>query len=167
MVWSAATRVHLAVIGNGMADGEREIWIGLQGPLRVSDEGDPRRDAFRRAGRIAQAATTLEQLVALVRDHSDPLVRLQAIPRLRARFPEAEETESVLIGAAQDGDDGVRRQAYGALADLPGDVARGALRRGLQDASAKVRLMVAAALHDLGDAEAPADPEAWAYDPLN
>jgi len=148
-----------------MSDNE-EIWVGLQGPIPVNDADTARRTAFAQAGHTAQAATTIDELVALVVNHSDPLVRLQAIPRLRARFPEAPETERALVAASADEDAGVRQQAYSALADMPGGDARRALRVGLRDTSSKVRLIVAAALKDLGDSEAPPDPEAWAYDPL-
>lgn len=149
-----------------MSEPPDELWVGLQGPIQISDEDDGQRIRFREAGRIAQAATTLDELIHLVRESADPLVRLQAIPRLRARFPDEPGTVEELVEACRAHDPGVRTQAYSALADAQGVRAREMLRRGLDDDSPDVRLIVATALHDLGDVQAPQDPEAWAYDPF-
>jgi HEAT repeat protein len=149
-----------------MSEPPGELWVGLQGPIPIADQDDAARLRFREAGRIAQAAVTLDELTRLVCDSADPLVRVQAIPRLRARFPDEPRTEVALVEACRAHDVGVRFQAYSALADVQGGRAREVLRDGLEDDSPRVRLIVATALKELGDVRAPEDPEAWAYDPF-
>ena len=78
-----------------------ELWFGLVGPIRVSDEVAPERQAWIEAGRIAQAAHSLADLAGLVASHPDPQVSYQAMPRLRARFPNERRTLDVLVAAAE------------------------------------------------------------------
>lgn len=99
-----------------------ELWFGLVGPIRVSDEMTPERVAWAAAGRVAQAAHSLSDLAGLVTSHPDPRVRYEAIPRLRARFPEESQTLKVLTSASQESNAMVRDAAVMALSDLRGGV---------------------------------------------
>lgn len=146
-----------------------ELWFGLVGPIRVSDAHSPERTAWAAAGRVAQAAHSWEDLASLVRSHPDHQVRMQAIPPLRARFPEDERTLDVLVGASVDGDARVRESAIFALEDLRGraaPLAADAIAARLNDALLDVRLSAAQALHFLGDDRAPDDPEVWALNTM-
>ena len=139
-----------------------ELWLGLIGPIRVSDQMSPEREADNAAGRIAQAAHSLEDLSSLVRSHPNPLVRRQAIPRLRARFPDEPLTLLTLGTATTDESPRVRDIAVWALGDLNGPAACEFVAARLGDADFHVRLSAAQTLAYLGDPRAPADPEAWA-----
>jgi HEAT repeat protein len=139
-----------------------ELWLGLVGPIRVSDETTPEREAWNVAGRIAQAAHSLDDLAGLVATHPDPKVRYQAMPRLRARFPAERQTLDVLIAAADHPDAMVREGAVMALGDLHEPEAADAVARRLHDEDFDVRLEAAQTLLYLGDHRAPDDPEAWA-----
>jgi HEAT repeat protein len=146
-----------------------ELWFGLVGPIRVSDADSPERTAQAAAGRVAQAAHSWDDLASLVRSHPDHRVREQAIPRLRARFPDDTKTLDVLVGASVDGDAGVRESAVFALEDLRGrdaPAAADAIAARLSDAVFEVRLSAAQALHFLGDDRAPEDPEVWALNTM-
>jgi hypothetical protein len=70
-----------------VGDKPDEIWIGPIGPIPIVGEDDPQRLAANAASRIAQVAIECDDLIALLRDHPDPLVRMEAVPRLKARFP--------------------------------------------------------------------------------
>jgi hypothetical protein len=139
-----------------------ELWFGLVGPVPVSDEATPERHAWNQAGRVAQEAHSLEDLVGLVASHPDPRVRYQAMPRLRARFPDKYLTLEVLIAAADDPNAMIRQGAIVALGDLGGRAAAEAVARRLNDKDFHVRLWAAQTLAFLGDHRAPANPEAWA-----
>ena len=139
-----------------------ELWFGLVGPIRVSDEMTPERQAWSDADRVAQAAHSLDDLAELVASHPDPRVRYEAMPRLRARFPDALRTLEVLVAASDDPNAMIREGAIMALGDLGGDEAADAVARRLNDEDFDVRLWAAQTLAFLGDDRAPADPEAWA-----
>jgi hypothetical protein len=139
-----------------------EMWLGLIGPIRVSDADSPERTAWAAAGRVAQAAHSWDDLASLVRSHSDHRVRYQAIPRLRARFPDDSGTLEVLVEASVDRDSAVRDAAIFALGDLGGSTAADAIAARLGDDVFEVRLSAAQTLGHLGDERAPDDPEVWA-----
>jgi HEAT repeat protein len=139
-----------------------ELWFGLSGPIRVSDEMTAKREAARAASRIAQAAGSMDDLVALVRSSPDPHVRGQAIPRLRARFPHDPMTLKVLGEASTDEDPHVRTVAVGGLGDIGGALAADLIAARLYDDDFAVRLAAGRDLAFLGDDRAPDDPEVWA-----
>jgi hypothetical protein len=80
-----------------MRDKPDEISIGPIGPIPIVREDDPRRLAANAAAKIAQAAAESEDLIALVLNHSDPLVRMEAVPRLKARFPNDNRAQEALV----------------------------------------------------------------------
>jgi HEAT repeat protein len=139
-----------------------ELWFGLVGPVRVSDEMTPEREEWAAADRIAQAAHSLQDLAELVASHSNPRVRYEAMPRLRARFPEDALTLEVLVAAAEDPNPMIREGAVMALSDLRTPEAADAVAKRLDDEDFKVRLWAAQTMAFLGDPRAPSDPEAWA-----
>lgn len=143
-----------------------ELWFGLVGPIRVSNEMTPEREAWVHAGRIAQAAHLLPDLAALVTSHPDPRVRCEAIPRLRARFPNDPETLQALAVASVSADAMVRQAAVMALGDLDGTDAADLIAERLHDGDFDVRLSAAEELGYLGDERAPADPESWALESM-
>jgi hypothetical protein len=139
-----------------------ELWFGLVGPIRVTDELTPERQAWIEAGRVAQAAHSLADLAGLVASHPDPRVRCAAMPRLRARFPDERRTMDVLIAVAGHPDATVREAALMALGDLGGRQAADAVAERLDDENFEVRLEATRTLAYLGESRAPMDPEAWA-----
>jgi len=147
----------------GDPPGPTEVWIGPIGPIPVRSDEDGLFASRRGALRVAQAATTCDELVALVRNHPNPLVRMEAVPRLKARFPDSEVARSTLERAVSDRDDGVRCEAIGAVADLAFPGAGDLLAAALNDPEPDVRYFAAIGLQQLDDARAPADPTAFAY----
>jgi len=145
------------------ADLPHEIWIGPIGPIKVVWEDSPQRLAASAASRVAQAAVECDDLIALVRDPSDPLVRMEAVPRLKARFPSDSRAHDALINAVTDVDEAVRCAAISAIADLALPRAGDLLAAALRDEESDVRFVAAIALQQLGDARAPDDPETFAY----
>ena len=109
-------------------------------------------------------ATTCDELAALVLHHPDAIVRMEAVPRLKARFPNDPIARDVLLGAVSDPDDAVRCAAIGAVAELAIPGANELLVARLVDPQADVRYFAAIGLQYLGDPRAPDDPEAFAYD---
>lgn len=99
----------------------------------------------------------------LVKNHPDPLVRIEAVPRLKARFPDSDAARAALVRALGDVDDGVRCVAISAVADLALPEAGDLLARALADPEADVRFIAAVGLQLLDDRRAPADPESFAY----
>jgi HEAT repeat protein len=141
-----------------------ELWFGLVGPIRVSDEVTPERAAWSAARKVAQAAHSLTDLAQLVTSHPDPRVRCEAIPRLRARFPDEQLTLEVLIAAADDSEPMVRDGAVDELGWISGSEAADAIARHLEDEDFDVRMSAAQGLAFIGDGRAPLDPEAWALE---
>jgi HEAT repeat protein len=140
-----------------------DIWIGQVGPIPVVPEDDPQRLAAIAASRIAQAAIECEDLIALVLDHPDPLVRMEAVPRLKARFPSDSRAQDALTSAVADIDESVRCAAISAIADLSLPWAGDLLAAALRDVEPDVRFFAATGLQKLGDARAPDNPEAFAH----
>jgi len=147
----------------GDRPGPTEIWIGPIGPIPVRPDGDQALASRRGALRVAQAATTCDELVALVRNHPNPLVRMEAVPRLKARFPDSDIARSTLASAVSDRDDGVRCEAISAVADLALPDAGDLLAAALNDPEPDVRYFAAIGLQQLDDSRAPADPTSFAY----
>jgi len=141
----------------------RAIFIGPIGPIPVVGEDDPRRVASNAAARVAQAAVDCDDLIALVLNHPDAIVRMEAVPRLKARFPNDSRAHDALMRAVTDGDGAVRCSAVYAIADLALPQAGDLLAIALNDTDADVRYFAAMGLHQLGDERAPDDPEAFAY----
>lgn len=144
-----------------------ELWFGLVGPIRVGpDDDQPSEEAiaWRDAGRIARAAHSLEDLAALVSTHDDFRVRCEAIPRLRARFPDDPITLQVLGEASTHPHADVRDCAVGALGEIPADPAADFIAARLSDDDFEVRLSAAQELKWRDDPRAPEDPEAWALE---
>lgn len=112
---------------------------------------------------MAQAAVTCPDLIGLVLRHPDPLVRLEAVARLTARFPQVASAHAALIQALTDADEAVRCEAISAVADLALPGVGELLVVALSDAEPDVRFFAAVGLQTLGDARAPADPESFAY----
>jgi len=141
-----------------------ELWLGLIGPIRVSDEVTPERERWNEAGRIAQAAHSLVDLCRLVAEHPDHRVRYQAIPRLRARFPDDQRTFDVLAAASREPHPAVRRAAIDSLQWLARPEAADVIAERLRDEDFDVRLSAGYTLSFLGDDRAPSDPEAEALE---
>jgi HEAT repeat protein len=91
------------------------------------------------------------------------LVRMEAVPRLKARFPSDSRAQDALINAITDVDESVRCAAISAIADLALPLAGDLLAVALQDVESDVRFFAALGLQQLGDARAPDDPETFAY----
>ena len=139
-----------------------ELWLGLLGPLRVSNAVSPERMLWSEATRVAQAAHALADLADLVMAHPDWRVRHEAIPRLRARFPQEALTFQALGAASRDPEAGVRGAAVHGLTNLGTPEAADVVYECLRDPDFNVRLAAASDLTFLRDARAPADPEVWA-----
>jgi HEAT repeat protein len=150
---------------NGPKEGD-ELWFGLVGPIRVSDEITYERQQWIDASRVAQAAQSLDDLTRLVTSHPDFRVRYEAIPRLRARFPDDQQAFEALAAASTDSDAAVRDAALMALQWIARPEAADAIAARLTDSDFDVRLTAAQSLAFLGDERAPADPEAWALEGL-
>ncbi|HEY3116664.1 MAG TPA: HEAT repeat domain-containing protein [Chloroflexota bacterium] len=119
--------------------------------------------ARRNSSRVAQAAVTCPDLIELILRHPDPLVRLEAVPRLRARFPQVASAHAALIQALTDSDEAVRCEAISVVTDLAVPGVGELLVPALSDAEPDVRFFAAVGLQTLGDPRAPADPESFAY----
>jgi HEAT repeat protein len=142
---------------------EDGLFIGPIGPIPIVREDDQRRAASRAASLIAQAAIDCDDLIALVLDHPDPLVRMEAVPRLKARFPTAPLAQDALMRAVTDADEAVRCSGINAVADLALPLAGDLLATALSDPEPDVRFSAALGLQQLGDIRAPDDPEVFAY----
>jgi HEAT repeat protein len=151
--------------GRGPQEGD-ELWIGPVGPIPVSDVVTPERQAWIEAGRIAQAAHSLNDLARLVASHPDYRVRYEAIPRLKARFRDERLTLDVLAAASREPEAAVRDAAVMALGDLHSKEAADHVADRLTDQDFEVRLTAAQTLAHLGDERAPADPEVWALEQI-
>jgi hypothetical protein len=141
----------------------RAFFIGPIGPIPIVSEDDPRRVASNAAARVAQAAVDRDDLIALVLNHPDAIVRMEAVPRLKARFPNDIGAHDALMHAVIDGDEAVRCAAVYAVADLALPLAGDLLATALNDTDADVRYFAAMGLQQLGDERAPDNPEAFAY----
>jgi hypothetical protein len=139
------------------------FFVGPIGPIPIVSEDDPRRVAARAASRVAQAAVDCDDLIALVLKHPDAIVRMEAVDRLKARFPNDTGAQEALMRAVTDDDEAVRCGAVSAVADLSLPLAGDLLATALNDAEPDVRFFAARGLQQLGDARAPDDPEAFAY----
>lgn len=146
-----------------MDDKPDVIGIGPLGPIPIVRNDNSRRAAANAASSIAQAAIGCDDLIALVLDHPDPLVRIEAVPRLKARFPSDSRAQDALMNAVTDVDESVRCVAISAIADLALPLAGDLLAAALQDADPDVRFFAALGLQQLGDARAPDDPQVFAY----
>ena len=144
-------------------DDVESIWIGPIGPLPVLADDDPKLMARRESLRIAQAAIECVDLIELVLRHPDPIVRMEAVPRLKARFPNDTSSQHALIRALKDQDEGVRCEAISAVAALAVPGAGDLLAEALSDPEPDVRFFAAIGLQTLDDERAPADPESFAY----
>ena len=111
-----------------------ELWFGLT-RIRVSDEMTPERQRWIEAGRVAQAAHSSADLSRLIESHPDYRVRYEAIPRLRARFPNDPETLDVLAVASRNSEAAVRDAAVMALQWMPQAAAADYIAARLTDAS--------------------------------
>ena len=144
-----------------------ELWFGLVGPIRVGAENEEPSEgalAWREAGRIARAAHSLEDLAALVGTHNDYRVRCEAIPRLRARFPDDPLTLQMLGDASTHPHAYVRDCAVMALGDIADEAAADLIAARLSDDDFDVRLSAAQELQWRDDPRAPEDAEAWALE---
>ena len=144
-------------------DDVESIWIGPIGPLPVLADDDPKLMARRESLRIAQAAIECVDLIELVLRHPDPIVRMEAVPRLKARFPNDASSQQALIRALKDQDEGVRCEAISAVAALAMPGAGDLLADALSDPEPVVRFFAAIGLQTMDDERAPADPESFAY----
>jgi HEAT repeat protein len=144
-------------------DDDKVVWIGPIGPIPVMKDDDPRRAALRESDRIAQAAVDCRDLVELVLQHPDPIVRLGAVPRLKARFPNDASAQKALVNAIGDVDEAVRCAAISAVTDLALPEAGDLLVVALSDPEPDVRFFAAIGLQALNDPRAPIDPESFAY----
>jgi HEAT repeat protein len=150
------TRTGLPRVGDS-------ITVGPIGPIPVVASDDPRRVKAVAAARIAQSATTCDELIELVLRHDDPITRMEAVPRLKARFPDDEGARMALLSAVRDVDDGVRCAAISAVSDLNLPEAPDLLVGALRDPEPDVRFFAAIGLRQLDDSRAPEDPEVFAY----
>ena len=148
---------------NGDPSPQATFSIGPIGPIPITTDDDPGTAARRSASRIAQSAVTCEELVELVQSHPNPLARMEAVPRLKARFPRSDAARGALVRALRDPDDGVRCEAISAVADLAIPGAGDLLAAALTDPEPDVRYFAAIALQQLEDPRAPDDPESFAY----
>lgn len=139
------------------------LFVGPIGPIPIVSEDDPQRVAARAASRIAQAAVDCDDLIALVLNHPDAMVRMEAVPRVKARFPKDTGAHEALTHAVTDNDEAVRCAAVSAVADLALPLAGDLLATALNDNEPDVRYFAAMGLQHLGDSRAPDDPEAFAY----
>ena len=139
------------------------LFVGPIGPIPIVSYDDPRRVAARAASRIAQAAVDCDDLIAPVLKHPDAMVRMEAVPRLKARFPSDAGAQEALVHAVTDDDEAVRCAAVSAVADFALPLAGDLLATALNDTEPDVRFFAAMGLQQLGDARAPDDPEAFAY----
>ena len=144
-------------------DDRESTWIGPIGPIPILADDDPKLVARRESARIAQAAIECVDLIELVLRHPDPIVRMEAVPRLKARFPSDTSSQHALIRALKDQDEGVRCEAISAVADLAVPGAGDRLAAALSDPVPDVRFFAAIGLQTLDDPRAPADPESFAY----
>jgi HEAT repeat protein len=144
-------------------DDDDFVWIGPIGPIPIMKDDDPRRAALRESDRIAQAAVDCEDLVELVLHHPDPIVRMEAVPRLKARFPSDASAHKALVIAAGDVDEAVRCAAISAVTDLALPGAGDLFVVALSDPKPDVRFFAAIGLQALNDRRAPIDPESFAY----
>jgi HEAT repeat protein len=140
-----------------------EIFIGPIGPIRIVGDDGPRLMASRVASRIAQSAVECDDLIALVLKHADPQVRMEAVPRLKARFPSEPRAQEALIQAVTDSDESVRCAAISAVSELALPGAGDLLAFALRDGEPDVRFFAAIGLQRLGDIRAPDDAEDFAY----
>jgi HEAT repeat protein len=124
---------------------------------RAWDEFDE--EAWSRARRVAHAAHSLADLVSLVVDSADPLVRVEAMPRLRARFPTDPTTFAALKTASGDKSVVVRVAAVAALGDLGTEDAADVIVGRLSDVDAEVRLTAAEELQMQGDPRVLSDAD--------
>jgi len=139
------------------------LFVGPIGPIPIVSDDDQRRVAARAASRVAQAAVDCDDLIALVLNHPDAMVRMEAVPRLKARFPKDTGAHAALTHAVSDSDEAVRCAALSAVADLALPRAGDLLATALNDTEPDVRYFAAIGLQHLGDPRAPDDPEAFAY----
>jgi HEAT repeat protein len=144
-------------------DEAKPLSIGPIGPIPVVPEDDPRLKARREASRLAQSAIECVDLVELVLHYPDPVVRMEAVPRLKARYPKDPSAHDALIDAVGDADEGVRCEAISAVADLALPGAGDLLAAALSDPARDVRFFAAIGLQALDDPRTPADPESFAY----
>jgi HEAT repeat protein len=144
-------------------DEDPSLWVGPIGPIPILADDDPRLVARHRASRIADSAVECPDLIELILRHPDPVVRMEAVPRLKARFPKDGAANDTLIRALRDEDEAVRCAAISAVADLALPGAGDLLVGALSDREPDVRFFAAIGLQTLADPRAPADPEAFAY----
>ncbi|HEV8596360.1 MAG TPA: HEAT repeat domain-containing protein [Candidatus Dormibacteraeota bacterium] len=88
---------------------------------------------------------------------------MEAVPRLKARFPDSDATRAALAGALGDVDEAVRCEAISAVTDLALPGAGDLLAAALSDPEPDVRYFAAMGLQHLDDPRAPADPTSFAY----
>ncbi len=138
------------------------IQIGPIGPVPVVSQDDPRRVAANAAARIAQAAVERDDLVDLVLHHGDPITRMEAVPRLKARFPQDPAAQQALLDAIRDSDEGVRCSAISAVTSLRLPQAADLLFAALRDPEPDVRFFAAIGLQAWNDPRAPKDAEVFA-----
>jgi hypothetical protein len=137
--------------------------IGPIGPIPVVPEDDPGLKARREAYRLAQSAIECVDLIELVLHHPNPVVRMEAVARLNARYPKEPAAHDALIHAVGDADEGVRCEAISAVADLALPGAGDLLAAALSDPEPDVRFFAAIGLQALDDPRTPTDPESFAY----
>ena len=104
-----------------------------------------------------------DELVDLVLHHGDPITRVEAVPRLKARFPQDRAAHEALLDAIQDSDEGVRCSAIIAVTSLRLPQAADLLFAALRDPEPDVRFFAAIGLQALNDPRGPKDAEVFAY----
>jgi HEAT repeat protein len=126
---------------DGMEDREREIWIGPVGPIPISDEPTPRREAAIRGAKRAQKLVTIDEHLDALRSDPDEWMRCEVVPRLEARGREDGRTIPALVDALASDESAVVRDAVAmALAGHAGDErVADALAHALADEDADVR----------------------------